>query len=138
MTWVTIFPPQSLNWGDVSSGPLGQKATDPGKSGDCFANAARLAFDNRGRYVEGFALTPEGRPIHHAWVTLDGIHAVDVTWSEWATDAQYFGIEIPAKPLARALLDRNLTGSLLDPFDRDSLVAAVGSVSGRFRSLGCC
>ena len=43
-------------------------------------NAGALAFQARGTYVEGFALDPNAARIHHAWVTLDGIHAIEVTW----------------------------------------------------------
>jgi hypothetical protein len=43
----------------------------------CFYNAGRFALDDRGIYVEGYA-SHRGNPVHHAWVTLDGVHATDV------------------------------------------------------------
>jgi hypothetical protein len=49
-----------------------------------------LACAERGIYVEGFAITPIfGTPFHHAWITLDGIHAIDVTLKK-APECSYF------------------------------------------------
>src|SRR4051794_14898084 len=44
----------------------------------CFGNAMRLVLEERATYVEGFIMTDLGLT-HHAWVTLDGAHAIDVT-----------------------------------------------------------
>src|SRR5262245_18836640 len=58
----------------------------------CFVNAGRLALERRGTYVEGFAMSPRSHaPVHHAWITLDGVHAIDVTWPN-APECSYFGI----------------------------------------------
>ena len=55
----------------------------------CFYNAQldvaldRFRLYPGARYVEGFAWQNELLcPMHHGWVTFDGVHAVDVTWRE--------------------------------------------------------
>jgi hypothetical protein len=65
----------------------------------CFWNAAKLALDNRGTYVEGYA-SFHGTSIHHAWVTLDDEHAIDVTWDNPA-DCHYVGIAFPKEIVSR-------------------------------------
>ena len=69
--------------------------------GRCFANAGYLAYNLLGLYVEGFASPPGQPPVHHAWVTLDGVHAIDVTFRKPATDCLYFGIPIPLNVLQK-------------------------------------
>jgi hypothetical protein len=89
----------------------------------CFVNAANLALYRGGTYVEGFALSPNDRdfPIHHAWITLDGVHAIDVTWRCQASDCHYYGIPFSNDVVRRSLLRRSHWGPLLDlseaPFD---------------------
>ena len=57
------------------------------KDKKCFYNAGKLALANRGTYVEGFTGFGSALfPIHHAWLTLDGEHAIDVTWADDPTD----------------------------------------------------
>jgi hypothetical protein len=54
----------------------------------CFFNSLTIATDEcgtypqGGTYVEGYAISRDGRgvPLHHAWITLDGTNAIDVTW----------------------------------------------------------
>jgi hypothetical protein len=58
-----------------------------------------LALDDRGTYVEGYA-SHRGCPKHHAWVTLDGAHAIDVTRDN-PGDCHYFGIAFPNKIVSR-------------------------------------
>jgi hypothetical protein len=48
------------------------------KAKGCFCNAGRVAMDERATYVEGFILSL-GMLIPHAWLTLDGVHAIDQT-----------------------------------------------------------
>jgi hypothetical protein len=89
----------------------------------CFANAANLAFGGRGIYVEGFAVGSEDPDLvlHHAWITLDGVHAIDVTWRRQASDCHYYGIAFPNDVVRRLLLRRNYWAPVLDyweaPFD---------------------
>jgi hypothetical protein len=78
----------------------------------CFYNAARLARDDRGVYVEGYASHRDGRVHHHAWVTLDGVHAIDVTWNNPA-DCHYLGIAFPKEIVSRYGQSRGLWVSLL-------------------------
>jgi hypothetical protein len=105
----------------------------------CFHNAAMLAIEGRGTYVEGFASFLDGMPIHHAWVTLDGVHAIDVTWT-WRdpADCSYFGIAFPTQILARhfyliPLLSNSSAGLreilLADPNEPRSTTAVIDSAS---------
>jgi hypothetical protein len=73
------------------------------------------------RYVEGLArvLPLESRReylIGHAWVTLDGVHAIDLTWRGQqvtvdgrtfkATPAtEYYGVEIPIYDVRRLFVE---------------------------------
>jgi hypothetical protein len=75
---------------------------------ECFFNAADLAIADRGRYVEGFAVNRLGLAVHHAWITLDGVHAIDVTWQE--PGVFYCGIEYDIKTVAMASLAVPFTG----------------------------
>jgi hypothetical protein len=85
----------------------------------CFSNAAKLAFRGLGTYVEGFAAFRGNVPLHHAWITLDGLHAIDVTWV-WhdPDDCHYFGIEFPGEILARYCMSHDCWVPLLS--DRPS------------------
>jgi hypothetical protein len=81
----------------------------------CFANAGRLALDGRGIYVEGFALTgTSGFPFHHAWITLDGTDAIDVTLRGATTTVAYFGIPFSTEVLRRWIAETDYWGPLLD------------------------
>jgi hypothetical protein len=59
----------------------------------CFSNSTDFVVRNRrGTYVEGYALSKKLpiMPIHHAWVTVDGNDAMDLTLNAW--DYEYFGV----------------------------------------------
>jgi hypothetical protein len=47
------------------------------------------------RYVEGYVLVLGDSLVHHAWVTLDGVHAIDLTLRE--EPLAYFGVIVPTK-----------------------------------------
>jgi hypothetical protein len=68
----------------------------------CFRNAGILADEGRGTYCEGFVLGPPDFlfPIHHAWITLDGKTAIDVTLPN-ASECWYFGIPFSGPAFAR-------------------------------------
>lgn len=104
---------------------------------ECFYNCQRAVMDDkRLTYVEGLARKGD-HWIDRAWVTLDGVHAIDLTlrgrrarWSKANREAQrqsgteaqlaftmdaaeeYRGVEIPRRELARLIMD-NGYGSLL-------------------------
>ena len=59
----------------------------------CFSNSTEFVVRKRqGTYVEGYALSKKFpiMPIHHAWVTMDGNDAMDLTLN--AEDYEYFGV----------------------------------------------
>jgi hypothetical protein len=95
----------------------------------CHRNSALAAFhDRRLTYVEGLARCPAtGRLIGHAWVTMDGEHAIDLTWRgqtfrhegyDYIMDppAEYYGVEIPTRELARLVGAQRAFGLVLDQY----------------------
>ncbi len=86
------------------------------KSGTCFYNAQDLAVCNRGRYVEGVAYARTSTNgwigMHHAWITLDGETAIDVTYPD-AEAHNYFGIEFPTSEIAERWCSTGQIGSFL-------------------------
>ena len=90
-------------------------------------NAGDLALQHRGTYVEGFALYPDGRgPVHHAWLTLDGIHAVDVTWRMGPAGCDYFGITFTNGVLERFTSRTRSWGPLLGSSQHDEVLRDAG------------
>jgi hypothetical protein len=72
----------------------------------CFGNAVNLATAKRGIYCEGFAVNVRSSSIfHHAWVTCDGEHAIDVTLPD-AQNYLYFGIAFPSPQFNEVLRQR--------------------------------
>jgi hypothetical protein len=87
------------------------------KAKACFGNAALLALEERGAYVEGFAMSFDQPAFHHAWITLDAKHAIDTTLPN-ATERQYFGILFPKRIVFEQAQRRGGdAGKLLDPFE---------------------
>lgn len=74
---------------------------------ECFYNSAMLTIEKRGRYVEGCAQSIAGIMVHHAWITLDGVHAIETTWKE--PGASYLGIEVDSVTLAKSMLGGTVT-----------------------------
>jgi hypothetical protein len=89
----------------------------------CFYNAGRLALDDRGIYVEGYA-SHSGYPVHHAWVTLDGTHAIDVTWDKPA-DCHNFGIAFPKEIVSRYCQWQRFWVSLLSDHEPSAALRAL-------------
>jgi hypothetical protein len=86
----------------------------------CYMNAVTMAFRGCGTYVEGFARSgSSGIVTDHAWITLDGEHAIDQTWPD-ADKCQYFGIPFSEKVLTKVMRRHGYYG-LLDPVDYDLL-----------------
>ena len=81
----------------------------------CFRNASKLAQRDDGTYVEGFcAADGDGQSMfHHAWITIDGIQAIDPTLPD-AERYIYFGVPIPLTAYGR-LFARNLDYCVFDP-----------------------
>jgi len=71
----------------------------------CFYNAWSSAIRGGGEYVEGYALPNNdwGTPVHHAWITLDGVHAIDQTWR--VPGQAYIGIQFPRKIASRYCIE---------------------------------
>jgi hypothetical protein len=94
----------------------------------CFRNAGILADEGRGTYCEGFALGEHGFLVHHAWITLDGKTAIDVTLPD-APKYVYFGIPFSGPAFARLhtllVLERRMWPSYLTlPID-ERVIAAL-------------
>jgi hypothetical protein len=71
---------------------------------NCYLNSFYLADADRGVYVEGYALLP-GHLFQHAWITIDGTHAVDVTLQD-ISDCQFFGIPFSLKTILDEIRSR--------------------------------
>ena len=82
---------------------------------ECFYNAYSAAMKRRKvRYVEGVAFAPSpGIWLPHAWLTMDGVHAIDQTW-DYQEGMRYIGIELPIKEVAGAAERRGWVGAVLD------------------------
>jgi hypothetical protein len=80
----------------------------------CYTNAANLALDGRGTYVEGFVCPTDLDVVvvfQHAWITLDDVHAIDTTLPD-APGHLYFGIPFTNEIVAHAILRRESFGLL--------------------------
>jgi hypothetical protein len=85
----------------------------------CFRNSHSIAERGQAHYCEGFVISPRvGIGMLHAWVTLDGANAVDVTLLD-GTECGYFGISFGHPMMKQLIIDIMLeTGcwpSLLSP-----------------------
>src|ERR1700730_11708258 len=76
------------------------------KEKQCFYNSLTTVF-NKGvhmpdlRYVEGYVLTEFG-PVHHAWVTPDVVHAIDLTLRE--EPFAYYGVIVPTEQACKLMM----------------------------------
>jgi hypothetical protein len=90
-------------------------------------NAGDLALRGHGTYVEGFPLCPDGgAPVHHAWLTLDGTNAVDVTWRNSARDCHYFGIPFSITVLEHFMRRTKSWGPLLAGDEQEKVLREAG------------
>jgi hypothetical protein len=85
----------------------------------CFVNAGDLAYRGRGVYVEGFAMLDNNFPFHHAWITRDGVQAIDVTLTDPGPGVSYLGIPFSLEVLERWIGKRG-HWTLLDALDTDT------------------
>jgi hypothetical protein len=102
-----------------------------GRPKQCFRNAALLALDRCGIYVEGFACSNQGSRdvMHHAWITVSGSDAIDVTWAT-PEDCHYFGIPMEPSEMRRWVLRRRAFG-ILDPLEPELLVRSLDVFKSR-------
>jgi hypothetical protein len=111
--------------------------------GECHRNSqCAVLDDDRLTYVEGAALSSLGVWMGHAWVTMDGVHAIDLTWRGQQVSAfrpgardgerigarsykpddtitmhpavEYIGVEIPTKDIAKLMCANQAHGFFLD------------------------
>jgi hypothetical protein len=85
-----------LKYGRPFTGVERPKGYRLGTKKQCYMNSFVLADEGhgdarRGFYVEGLALRGD-HLFQHAWVTLDGQHAIDVTLRQPASENHFFGI----------------------------------------------
>jgi hypothetical protein len=95
----------------------------------CFSNAGDLAESGQGTYCEGFTIWPPFyEPFHHAWITLDGKSAIDVTLPN-ATECWYFGIPFGGPVFTRLLrlmiLEQGVWPAYIDPPIDERVTAAL-------------
>jgi hypothetical protein len=83
----------------------------------CFRNARLVALTYEGAtYVEGIAFSLHGSDrigFYHAWITLDGEHAVDPTWRK--PGCGYFGIAFPIKQVGEVVRGQWWDGIMGEP-----------------------
>jgi hypothetical protein len=107
-----------------------------GTEGQCFQNAALLAFEHPDRfiYVEGYAASALGLTVAHAWcATADGV-VVDNTWAE-PEKAAYLGIAFDAEFLRRHIHKTGYWGVFGEMPHPHMLATPVGDmVHERFRA----
>lgn len=101
--WETLGHPALMERFVLRNGRAFMPARRVGRRGrlkQCYANATSRVLRHGGEYVEGYTLTC-GLPISHAWVTLDGVGAMDPTLP--ADEHEYFGVVLPTRILTREL-----------------------------------
>lgn len=92
-----------------------------GELGECYANAGRMAMDNRRlRYVEGYAVPATvAFPMMHAWLIDDDDKIIDPTWDNARA---YFGVVIPRDIYSELLMRTGYWGVLDNLWlDRDAV-----------------
>jgi hypothetical protein len=83
---------------------------------ECFLNSATLASDETGFYCEGAALkVGETVPFHHAWVTRDDRHVIDVTLVD-PESYLFFGVIFPSPIFAEIFLSHVDARRVFRPF----------------------
>lgn len=96
--------------------PIEDDPSIKGEMQQCFHNAWQAAMDDPDlTYVEGFASGII--PVHHAWVTRDGKHAIEVTWE---SGNGYYGIPMKTDWVTARLMRRGYTGVFGDFMDKEA------------------
>ena len=66
-------------------------------------------------------------PFHHAWITVDGVHSIDVTLRDTGPDVSYFGIPFSPRVFSHWLCKRGRWTFLnAQDTDMDELLADIG------------
>lgn len=84
----------------------------------CFQRCYSVAIDTGWTYVEGVAVDPGSVwfPVHHAWLTKDGVVAVDLA-RPFDSDREYLGVPIQSSSLAKAATRTGIIGKFLVDLD---------------------
>jgi hypothetical protein len=114
----------ALKYGQTFAGIRRPKGYRQMAKKQCFCNAQSLAEMDRGTYCEGFVLSPGSGPAFlHAWITLDGRSAIDVTLPG-AEECKYFGIPFGEPSLKELMIkisikeNKEWTSMLSPPVDK--------------------
>ncbi len=89
----------------------------------CFLNATEIVLDfgknahpdlieRPPMYVEGLARWISGDVYHHAWITFDGVHAIDVTWKQ--PGIEYIGVMFDIEAVSNHILKNGPCTSMLE------------------------
>lgn len=95
-----------------------------GQAKECFMNATHAATGNGWKdsdltYVEGYAVTSLGIPIHHAWLVTPDDEVIDPTWHSQTTPGvdrpldpglEYYGIPVSHSYLRQRAIDTEVYG----------------------------
>lgn len=87
----------------------------PRAPGICGLVATGLALKGVGAHVKGWAIHPfEEKPIRHEWVTRDGLHVIDPSFSRYVMRCSYFGIISLPRQLSEDALEMRLRHSYIE------------------------
>lgn len=86
-----------------------------GEVRQCFSNALTLAVLRGWVYVEGYAMSPVGLAVHHAWCVTDeeSRTVIDPTWDH-PEKCSYYGIQFQTE----WVMDLSYTGEALEEYAR--------------------
>jgi hypothetical protein len=105
-----------------------------GPKKNCFRNSYYAASKRDGLlYVEGFAMVKGGWLFHHAWVSADGVHAVDVTLRYAPSSIHLVGIPFPIGLATEEIVE---SGGLLPLFDAQKSRARMEELTIKRRIPG--
>jgi hypothetical protein len=80
---------------------------------NCYRNSYKGATSNDMLYVEGFAMVDDRPPFHHAWISPDGITAIDLTLRRPPSRVRFFGIPFSIGLATRELVETGRTLPLI-------------------------
>src|SRR4051812_26506893 len=80
---------------------------------NCYRNSYLAASRNGMLYVEGFAMVEDRPPFHHAWISPEGITAIDPTLRRPPSRVRFFGIPFSIGLATRELVETDQTLPLI-------------------------